>query len=125
MNLDVKAYAFPLMLLRGTELYGPGIAGYFIKAQGGFDYQFFGNSSNGKTFNAVYVNYDKEKGEKSKKVVGNILLGQNQELSIDKIEMASNAPTAFLYPAKPGYIMMVDYLKKQKQLGMKLIKVNN
>ncbi len=112
-------------LLPGSELYGPGITGYFMKAFGDFDYQFFANSSNKKSFNAVYVNYDKEKGEKAKKVIGNILLGEKQMVTFDQIDMASNASSAFLYPAKPGYIMMVDYLKKQKQLGMKLVKVNN
>ena len=95
-----------------------------MKQYGYFDYQFFANSSNKKTFNAVYVNYDREKGEKPKKVVGNIILGEKQLVTIDQIDMPSKASSAFLYPAKPGYIMMVDYLKKQKQLGMKLVKVN-
>ncbi|MBC8052058.1 MAG: hypothetical protein H7Y13_03240 [Sphingobacteriaceae bacterium] len=112
-------------LLPGSELYGPGITGHFMKAFGDFDYQFLANSSNKKTFNAVYVNYDKAKGEKGKKVIGNIILPEKQLVSFDKINMPSDASSAYVYPAKPGYIMMVDYLKKQKQLGMKLVKVNN
>lgn len=111
-------------LQSGSELYGPGITGHFMKSYGDFDYQFFANSSNKKTFNAVYVNYDKEKGEKAKKVVGNIILGEKQMVTIDQIDMPAKASSAFLYPAKPGHIMMVDYLKKEKQLGMKLVKIN-
>ena len=31
---------------------------------------------------------------------------------------------SFLYPAKPGYVMIADYFKKKSQLGMKLVKLN-
>jgi len=112
-------------LMPGSEIYGPGITGFMMKSVGDFDYQFLNNSSNGKTFNAVYINYDKEKQEKTKKVVGNILRGEDGKLSVDKIDVTGKATSSFIYPAKPGYIMMVDFLKKEKQLGLKLIKVNN
>ena len=107
----------------GAELYGTGVVGRFLKMYGDFDYQFFSSSANKKTFNAVYVNYDKDKGEKAKNVVGNIILTDKQMVTIDELNIPFK-DSPFLYPAKPGYIMMVDYLKKQKQLGMKLVKMN-
>lgn len=112
-------------LLPGSEIYGPGITVFMMKSMGDFDYQFLSNSSNGKTFNAVYINYDKEKQKKTKKVVGNIVRSEDGKLSIDKIDVTGKATSSFIYPAKPGYIMMVDFLKKEKQLGLKLIKVNS
>ncbi len=111
-------------LMPGIEMYGPGLTGLMMKMMGDFDYQFLSNSSDGKTFNAVYVNYDKEKQEKTKKVVGNIIRSEDGKLSVDKIDVTGKTTSSFIYPAKPGYIMMVDFLKKEKQLGLKLIKVN-
>lgn len=110
-------------LMSGTEFYGAGVLGRFMKMHGNFDYQFFNSSANKKTFNAVYVDYDKEKGQKAKKVVGNIILTDKQMVTIDEVNIPFK-DSPFLYPAKPGYIMMVDYLKKEKQLGMKLVKMN-
>ena len=62
--------------------------------------------------------------EATKKVIGNISFGENGQFTIDKIDGSSSATSSFVYPAKPGYVMMVDYLKKQSQLGMKLVKLN-
>jgi len=108
----------------GADFYGKGLIGLMTDFLGGFDYQFTQTSNDGSTFNSVYINYDKEQGEKTKKILGNILLTSDGKLSIDKIDVSSKATASYVYPAKPGYIMMVDFLKKQKQLGMKLVKLN-
>ena len=67
---------------------------------------------------------DKEKDEATKKIIGNISFGETGLFTIDKIDGTSNATSSYVYPAKPGYVMMVDYLKKQSQVGMKLVKLN-
>ena len=108
----------------GAGFAGAGLMGMFIKAYGGFDYQFMQRTDGSSLFNVVYINYDKEKGEATKKVIGNIGFGSGGQFTVDKIDGTSTATSSFVYPAKPGYVMMVDYLKKQKQLGMKLVKLN-
>lgn len=112
------------VLPAGTSFLGAGLLGQVMKSQGDFDYQFLQRNSAGSLFNVVYVNYDKEKGEATKKIIGNISFGENGQFTIDKIDGTSSATNSFVYPAKPGYVMMVDYLKKQSQLGMKLVKLN-
>lgn len=124
---DIKCYTkdvSKVMLPPGAGFAGAGLLGQYIKAMGGFDYQFMQRSDANSLFNVVYINYDKEKGEATKKVVGNIAFGENGKFVVDKIDGTSAATNSFVYPAKPGYVMMVDYLKKQKQLGMKLVKLN-
>jgi hypothetical protein len=103
---------------------GTGLMGMYLKATGQFDYQFMQKNDANSQFNAVYINYDKEKGEKTKRIIGNMAFGDNGQFKLDKIDMTSTATASYLYPAKPGYLMMVDYLKKDKKLGMKLVKVN-
>jgi hypothetical protein len=123
----VKFYAkdrSKVMLPAGSGMVGSGIIGMVIKAQGDFDYQFLQRNEASSQFNVVYINYDKEKGESTKKVIGSIGFGDNGQFGLDKIDGTTTAASSFVYPAKPGYVMMVDYLKKQSQLGMKLVKLN-
>ncbi|UOR07548.1 hypothetical protein MUN82_10725 [Hymenobacter aerilatus] len=108
----------------GSGLMSAGLLGHVIKSQGDFDYQFMQRNDASTQFNVVYINFDKEKGEGTKRVIGNIAFGDNGQYLEDKINMASAANYSYLYPAKPGYVMIADYYKKKNQLGMKLVKLN-
>ena len=108
----------------GTGFLGAGFLGQIMKYQGDFDYQFIQKNDDNTQFNVVYVNFDKEKGESAKTYVGNIAFGSGGKYTVDKIEVPSGPSYSYLYPAKPGYVMITDYYKKKKQLGMKLVKLN-
>ena len=108
----------------GAGLMGTGLLGMYFRQSGQFDYQFIQKNDANSQFNVVYINYDKEKGEATKKIIGNVGFGDNGQFKFDKIDGTSNATSSFLYPAKPGYVMLVDYLKKEKKMGMKLVKLN-
>lgn len=108
----------------GAGLMGTGLLGMYFRQSGQFDYQFIQKNDANSQFNVVYINYDKEKGEATKKIIGNVAFGDNGQFKFDKIDGTSNATSSFLYPAKPGYVMLVDYLKKEKRMGMKLVKLN-
>lgn len=108
----------------GAGFLGTGMLGYIIKGQGDFDFRFIQKNDDNTQFNVVYVNFDKDKGEDAKMYVGNIAFGDNGKYTVDKIEMPSGPTMSYLYPAKPGYVMIADYFKKKNQLGMKLVKLN-
>lgn len=112
-------------LYPGMEFYGTGMLGYFVKLMGDFDYQFSQTSNDKKNFNIAYTNWEKEKGEKAKKYIGNISINDKGDFSLDKIDVTNKASAYFVFPAKPGHVMMVDWLKKEKTVGMKLVKLNN
>ena len=121
---DVKFYPKDESQAMLPGIGGAGLMGMYLKATGQFDYQFMQKNDANSQFNAVYINYDKEKGEKTKRIIGNMAFGDNGQFKLDKIDLTSSATSSYLYPAKPGYLMMVDYLKKEKKVGMKLVKVN-
>ena len=121
---DVKFYPKDESQATLPGIGATGLMGVYLKATGQFDYQFMQKNDANSQFNAVYINYDKEKGEKTKKIIGNMAFGDNGQFKLDKIDMTSSATASYLYPAKPGYLMMLDYLKKEKKVGMKLVKVN-
>jgi hypothetical protein len=108
----------------GADFYGPGMIGLLTKYVGGFDYQFTQMTNDGNSFDVVYIDYDKEKGESTKRILGNIIIDPDGKFNLDKMDITTKATSSFLYPAKPGYLMMVDFLKKEKSIGMKLIKLN-
>jgi hypothetical protein len=108
----------------GMDFYGPGMWGMVMKQMGSFDYQFTQLANDGKSADIVYINYDKEKGEDTKRVLGNVIISPDGKFTLDKMDITTKASSSFLYPAKPGFLMMVDYLKKERSLGMKLVKLN-
>ena len=112
-------------LQAGVDLMGAGFAGYYVKWTGGFDYQFLQQSNDGNAFNIAYINYDREKGEKAKTIVGNIFMPKDGTLSFDKVDITAPKNTIFyLYPAQASSVMVTQYLRKQKKLEFKLVKLN-
>ncbi len=108
----------------GADFYGSGLIGMVTKMVGGFDYQFTQLTNDGKSSDVVYIDYDKEKGESTKRILGNIIISPDGKFTLDKMDITSKATSSYLYPAKPGYLMMVDFLRKEKTVGMKLVKLN-
>ena len=108
----------------GAAMAGAGLLGMVMKSQGDFDYQFMQKNDDNTEFNVVYVNFDKERGEAAQTYVGGINFGGSGKYAVDKIELPSGPTHSYLYPAKPGYVMIADYFKKKSQLGMKLVKLN-
>lgn len=97
--------------------------GIFLKQWGAFDYSFTYSSVDNKTFNSTYVNYDKEKGEGNKFVIGNIVY-KNGELKTDHIPLTSKPSAFYVMPGKPGYIVIFEYFRKSKELKVRLEKLD-
>jgi hypothetical protein len=90
----------------------------------GFDYAFTFIGDGNKTFYSSYVNYDKEKGESSKYMIGNIVYNKQGELVTDQIPLSSK-PTFFsVLPGKPGYVLIFEYFRKKKELVVRLEKMD-
>lgn len=117
-------YPSDASLPAGVGFMGAGLLGNVMKAQGDFDYQFLQKNDANSQFNVVYINSDKQKGEATKKIVGNIGFGDTGKYAFDKIDLTSGSSFSYVYPAKPGYVMIADYYRKKSQLGMKLVKLN-
>lgn len=123
---DIKFYAKDrsnATVPAGGGFLGAGLLGMVFRSQGDFDYQFMQRSNDGSAYNVVYINYDKEKGEDTKKIVGNISFHDGQ-FGLDKVDGTSKATASFVYPAKAGYVMLADHTRKDKKLGLRLVKLN-
>lgn len=110
----------------GSGWFGAGMIGLVINMNGGFNYQFTQENNDLTNFSTVYINYKKVKKSKfSEKTLVNIMYSGAPEVTTDKIDVTSNKETfSYVYPAKPGYVLVADNNFTDKKLEMKLVKLN-
>jgi hypothetical protein len=113
-----------VMLPAGATYYSSKLLSYYAKSMGGFDFVFSQVSSDKSTFNVSYINYDKEKGEKSKNILGTVVYTPEKKFSIDKMPLDRKSTSFYVYRAKEGYVMISEYNKKNKTLESRLEKIN-
>jgi hypothetical protein len=113
-----------IQLPQGMGAVDANLLGYMMKQYGNFDYAFTTVTSDKKLFNAAYVNYDRDKDAGSNYTVGNIAYTKDQKIMVDKIKL-SNKPTYFyVKEARPGYIAIFEYYRKDKKALIRLEKLN-
>ncbi|RDV14571.1 hypothetical protein DXT99_14325 [Pontibacter diazotrophicus] len=110
----------------GAGAYGAGLLGLVINMNGGFDYQFTQEDNSQTSFSTAYINYKKVKKSKFReKTLVNIMYAGNMQLKSDNIDVSSsNEVVSFVYPAKPGYVLVLDRQSGEEKLEMKLVKLN-
>lgn len=108
----------------GATYYSSKMLSYYAKAVGGFDYAFTQLSPNQNTFYVSYINYDVEKGERGKNVLGTIVYTPEKVFTVDKLALNRKSTLYFVYRAKDGYVLVTEYFKKEKRLDSRLEKVN-
>lgn len=100
------------------------ILSYYAKSLGGFDYAYTQLSKDAQTFIVSYINYDKEKGEKGKNVLGSIVYTPEKKFTVDKLPLTRKSSEYNVFRAKEGYVMVMEYFKKEKRLDTRLEKIN-
>ena len=94
----------------------------WMKHKGDFDYSFTQTTRNNTFFVVGYTDYDKSKN--SKDIVFNSLTYRDQKIAKDKINFHSEASLFRLFPSKPGFLLLMEYFKKEKRLDLRLEKMN-
>ncbi len=91
------------------------------KGKGYFDYAY--NQVTDEGFMIAYVNYERKKGKKNGFVFGGATYTDG-EYSFDKIDISNKGISTRVLQAKPGYVILMDYIRKEKTLEMRLEKIN-
>lgn len=114
------------LLPPGSGFYGAGLIGLVINMTGGFDYQFTQQENNLASFNTAYINYkDVKKSKYKEKTLVNIMYSDQVNPVTDKISLTSGKSAySYVYPAKTGYVLVLNSLTEEKKLEMKLVKLN-
>lgn len=101
----------------------PQLNAFQIKALGGFDYIYSQIDKANDRFYANFIDYDRMEGESSKPYFKTIIYDEG-ELSEDKIALKNRTKNFRVLPGKLGYILLLEYDRKNKEASMHLEKLN-
>jgi hypothetical protein len=117
-----------IMFPKEYASYSATVLALYVKILGGFDYAFTTIDKNGARYFATYTDYDRSKNEDGDKVgtyAGTIIGDGVNKVTVDKYDTKSKGVTYFrLMPAKPGYILIMEYRRKLKRITYRLERVN-
>jgi hypothetical protein len=109
---------------QGVMIFNTKMLSYIAKAYGGFDFVYTQPSPDKSTFVASYINYDRERGEKAKNVLGSIIYTPEKTFTVDKLVLNRKSSKYFVYRAKEGYVYVAEYFEKEKRMDSRLEKLN-
>jgi hypothetical protein len=114
----------PVALPPGMLVTSSKLLSYIAKSFGGFDFVFSQTSADNSTFVVTYINYDREKGEKGKNVLGSVIYTPEKVFTVDKLPLVRKSSSFFIYRAKEGYVLVNEYFPKEKRMDSRLEKLN-
>lgn len=95
---------------------------FYLKNMGSFDYAFTTADKDYETFSFCYNDYERSKDYKGQTF--NAIRYNGEKLTTDKIQLTSKATSLRVFPAKPGFVMIMEYFKKDKRIDMRMEKLN-
>lgn len=109
----------------GAEFASTQLLGNYVNYLGGFDYMYTQKNEDASQITFCYDNYERSKG-KTKHILGVVSRRAGEEtFTTDKINLETEASWIRSYPAKPGYVLLMEYFKKKKKVDLRLEKFNN
>jgi len=119
----VKKKGTSVLLPEGMGYYGTTTLGYYVKSQGDFDYSFTSSDKEKDNFEIVYIDADR-KTEKKATTKADVMVGvisiKGGKLSQTRVPINCTSNRWWLQPAKPGYISVSEYFRKEKKIDMRL-----
>ena len=106
----------------GYEGVSPHIMALLAKSYGAFDYDFTLMDKEHTKFNIGYSDW--ERSGEDKGLTFHTISYNNGSFTEDKISLRSKAKWVKVFPAKPGFVMILEYYKKDKRLEYRLEKLN-
>ncbi len=94
----------------------------YLKAVGAFDYEFTTGDADNSNFVICYSDWVRGSGYKGQTF--NAIRYNGSKFTTDKIELKSKASSMRVFPGKAGFIMILEYFKKDKRLEMRLEKLS-
>jgi hypothetical protein len=106
----------------GAGYLSPHTMAIMVKAWNGFDYEFTQTNKELTRFTIGYSDFERSKDYKG--MMFNTITNEDGKVTIDKIELRTKARWQRIFPAKPGFIAIQEYFKKEKKMEFRLEKIN-
>lgn len=94
----------------------------YMKAIGFFDYSYTSSNRANDEHTIVYTDYNvrEEKGGAKNDIILGVLQFNGPQLNASRVPFNSSATLSDYYLAKPGYVLVYEYFKKEKNLKFRL-----
>lgn len=117
---------FKSPLIPYLNKFNAGLRDHVVKMTGGLNYQFTLADNDSKSFQTAYVNVKDIKGSRfDESTIVNIMYPGKQDPATDRLKLTFNKKTAsYVYPAKPGYVLVVENHFEDKKIEMRMVKLN-
>lgn len=94
----------------------------YLKSVGAFDYAFTTTNNDASSFSVYYDDYEREKNFHGETF--HALRYNGTKFLNDRLELTSEASRLRVLPAKQGFVMVMEYFRKDKRLNIRLEKMN-
>ena len=111
-----NTFTFP-----GIPIGGIFAIGMLADAYGQFDYSYYQMIDD--DFQVTYIDYERAKGKKNGFVFGGVT-NVDGKYNYDKIDISNKGVETRVLKGKPGYVLLMDYIKREKELNLRLEKIN-
>ena len=105
-----------------ADLNSQHLVALLIKVYGGFDYAFTTSDKDVNTFSVCYRDY--ERSDDYKWQTFNIMRYNGKKFVNDKIQLSSKATHMKVFPAKSGFVLIMEYYKKEKKIDLRMEKIS-
>ena len=106
----------------GTDFVSPHMLALMIKAYNGFDFDYTQTDNNHTRYTVGFDDF--EKSDDYKGVTFRTITYADGKMTTDKINLSTKAKWLHVYPAKLGFVMIMEYYRKEKRLELHLEKIN-
>lgn len=118
----IKKRKRSILLPEGYGFYGTSFLGYYVLSIGGFDYSFTSRDSESDKFTVVFkdANRKEEKDQKNSDVLLGIIHVSGGEKTTNRVGINTDVKSFWIRKAKPGYVMIGEYYRKEKVIKMRM-----
>jgi len=112
----------PVLLEAGMGTWGTTYLGYYLNALGAFDYAFTSSDRAADKYNIVYVDANRREDKESAKsdvMIGVINIDGGKKTE-ERIPINTKARFWWIQPAKPGFIAVGEYYRKDKKIEFRM-----
>jgi hypothetical protein len=111
-----------VLLPSGYGLASSAVLARYIAAYGEFDYSFTTSDKKNSKYSSIYI--DANRKEENSKTKSDVMLGvisiTSGTLSTSRVPINSDARSFWIKPAKPGFVAISEYFKKEKKVILRL-----
>jgi hypothetical protein len=105
-----------------SDFVSPHTLALMAKSYGAFDYIYTQMGKDNGSFVSAYTDYEKSKDYKG--LTFHSISYYDGKLSTDKINLKTDASRMIVMPAKSGFVMIMEYFRKDKRMELRMEKVN-